>query len=192
MDRITELEKEIKNRIIASKEKFKNIKTKEDVRTLLVERRNLFIKNDVLDDLLRVEDYVIARISNKVDWNNFEPDLIEVVSSNDEKCYNYLKTVSTSFPHSGYVGRQLKFLLVDKISTNILGIASIGSDLCIIGERDKIIGWTHKQKFAERKLSCGFNINICVTLSPYSTLLTGKLVTMLMFSNAIRNLWKQR
>jgi len=187
-----ELREEIVKRIVENQKQSAELdfSNKEDVQNVLLSRKRESLKKN-LRWYADHESFAVKAISNPVDWDNFQPELIQVKSGQDKTLYEYFRGTVASLASSGYVGRQLKFLLKDKVSTNVIGFASIGSDLCIIGERDKLIGWTHEQKFQGGKLSCGFNINVCMTLYPYGALTTGKLLAMLLCSNEIRNLWKE-
>ncbi len=186
------LKSEIVKRLINIQKQYSTLdfSNKKDVQKILLERKRETLKKD-LRWYVDHESFAISKISNPVDWNNFQPELVQVTSGEDKALYKYFRGMVASLADSGYVGRQIKFLLKDKVSTNVLGFASIGSDLCIIGERDKLIGWTHEQKFAKHKLGCGFNINVCMVLQPYGQLTTGKLLAMILCSDEVRALWKE-
>ena len=100
-----------------------------------------------------------------------------------------MKLTSTSH----LVGRQIYIIVEDELSNKYLGIISLTSDYLNLSDRDDFIGWTKEQKIDERKLNYILNISTCVPLQPFGFNFTGgKLLTKLVFSEEIQNIFKAK
>jgi hypothetical protein len=90
----------------------------------------------------------------------------------------------------------MHFLIRDANLPNkpIIGLAAIGSSLMQITSRDEWIGWSGSKTRNIKKERVGnlMDINVCVSLPPYSYLLGGKLVCYMMASNWIREVFRQK
>lgn len=96
---------------------------------------------------------------------------------------------SWSSPYSDYVGRRIKLIIRDGALSNrpIIGIAALGSPIIHIPERDTWVGWNKTVRTA--------NLNNCMdayvvgALPPYNHLLGGKLISYILASNEIRQIY---
>jgi hypothetical protein len=91
-------------------------------------------------------------------------------------------------------GRFLKFLITDGNEDNpkYLGAVSVSSDVITIQDRDVYLGWTPKNKLEDGKLVHS-SIGSCImSTQPFGyNFLGGKLISCLVTSSAVRNVWKK-
>lgn len=89
------------------------------------------------------------------------------------------------------VGRFLRFIVRDRVSGKYLGIASLASDVLKIETRDFYIGWSQKDKL--KKIRNTAIASTVVPLQPFGyNFLGGKLIAVLLQTEYIRNLWKEK
>ncbi len=97
-----------------------------------------------------------------------------------------------SSPYSDYVGRRIKLIIRDSALPNnpVIGIAALGSPIIHIPERDEFIGWDKKTR--TNKLIYAMDAYVIGALPPYNYLLGGKLISYLLTSNEVRNIYKNK
>ena len=97
-----------------------------------------------------------------------------------------------SSPYSEYVGRRIKLIIRDRAIKNkpVIGIAALGSPIIHIPERDKYIGW-HKTT-RTRNLIYTMDAYVIGALPPYNYLLGGKLISYILASKEIRNIYRKK
>lgn len=97
-----------------------------------------------------------------------------------------------SSPYSEYVGRRIKLLIRDKDLPNkpIIGIAALGSPIIHIPERDDFIGWDKDTR--TRNLIYTMDAYVIGALPPYNYLLGGKLISYILASNEIREVYREK
>ena len=97
-----------------------------------------------------------------------------------------------SSPYSEYVGRRIKLLIRDSSLPNrpLIGIAALGSSIIHIPERDNWIGWNTKAR--TRNLVYTMDAYVLGALPPYNYLLGGKLISYILASNEIRELFSRK
>jgi hypothetical protein len=97
-----------------------------------------------------------------------------------------------SSPYSEYVGRRLKLIIRDDASPNkpVIGIAALGSSIVHIPDRDKWIGWEKQTR--TNNLIYTMDAYVLGALPPYNYLLGGKLISYIMASNEVREIYKQK
>jgi hypothetical protein len=97
-----------------------------------------------------------------------------------------------SSPYSEYVGRRIKLLIRDSSLPNrpLIGIAALGSSIVHIPERDKWIGWDTKAR--TRNLVYTMDAYVLGALPPYNYLLGGKLISYMLASNEVRELFRRK
>src|ERR1017187_7085078 len=117
--------------------------------------------------------------------NSIKPKVIVVGDSRtDERNYRLWDTYRyfvSSAENNTVPGRMMKFLVIEDADAKkrILGIASVASDVQVIGCRDKYIGWTTRQK-AEGKLGCTAIASTVVPTQPFGfNFLGGKFIAAL-------------
>ena len=97
-----------------------------------------------------------------------------------------------SSPSSDYVGRRMRFLVRDDgvAGSPVIGIAALGSSIIHIPARDKWIGWDIKTR--TDRLIYAMDAYVVGALPPYNELLGGKLISYILASNEIRDLYAQK
>jgi hypothetical protein len=97
-----------------------------------------------------------------------------------------------SSPYSDYVGRRIKLIIRDESLENrpIIGIAALGSPIIHIPDRDQWIGWNTKTR-TNNLIYC-MDAYVVGAMPPYNMLLGGKLISYVLASNEVRNIYKQK
>jgi hypothetical protein len=97
-----------------------------------------------------------------------------------------------SSPYSDYVGRRIKLLIRDSALPNkpLIGIAALGSSIIHIPERDEWIGWDTATR--TRNLVYTMDAYVLGALPPYNYLLGGKLVSYILASNEVRDIFNHK
>jgi len=138
-------------------------KGKDEMRLLLYKRK--------LDELLQKRDrlkeveYTAIKHLKKVDYDNIKPKLI-FVKPNQKKLWFFYRHVFSSAPFTGRPGRSCFLMCIDENSGGVMGVIDIGSDLMVIGPRDKYIGWSRERKFSGGLNHIG-NVGTCVCARPF-------------------------
>jgi len=108
--------------------------------------------------------------------------------------WNIIKTLVSSAPNDGTVGRQLYFLVVDRNTKTYLGIICISSGLFDVKSLHDDIGWDRNtvQK-ANSKLRNVANGQTIVATRFFGELLRGgKLLALLCTSKEVANAWEEK
>lgn len=97
-----------------------------------------------------------------------------------------------SSPYSEYVGRRIRILIRDDgiDGSPIIGIAALGSSIIHISDRDKWIGWDKKTR--TDNIIYTMDAYVLGALPPYNYLLGGKLLSYLIASNELREIYKEK
>jgi hypothetical protein len=97
-----------------------------------------------------------------------------------------------SSPYSEYVGRRIRLLIRDDGIDGgpIIGIAALGSSIIHIPDRDKWIGWDKKTR--TDNIIYTMDAYVLGALPPYNYLLGGKLLSYLIASNEVREIYKEK
>lgn len=97
-----------------------------------------------------------------------------------------------SSPYSEYVGRRMRLLIRDAgiDSSPIIGIAALGSSIIHIPDRDKWIGWDKEAR--TNNIIYTMDVYVLGALPPYNYLLGGKLISYILASNEIREIYKEK
>ncbi len=97
-----------------------------------------------------------------------------------------------SSPYSEYVGRRIKLIFRDSALQNkpVIGIAAIGSSIIHIPDRDAWIGWDKSTR--TNNLIYTMDAYVIGAIPPYNYLLGGKLISYLLCSQEIREIFRNR
>jgi len=97
-----------------------------------------------------------------------------------------------SSPYSEYIGRRIRLLIRDDgiDGSPIIGIAALGSSIIHIPARDKWIGWDKETR--TNNIIYTMDAYVLGALPPYNYLLGGKLVSYILASNEIREIYKKK
>jgi hypothetical protein len=97
-----------------------------------------------------------------------------------------------SSPYSEYVGRRIRLLIRDHFLPEkpIIGIAALGSSIIHIPERDEWVGWDKDTR--TDNLIYTMDAYVLGALPPYNHLLGGKLISYMIASNEVRDIYKNK
>jgi len=163
--------------------------TKEETRAVLLERK-LELLQMRRAELKRVEGVAVSLL-RRVDYGNIKPRLV-FCAPKDKPVWDYLRNVVSSAPWTDRPGRALFLFCVDAVSGGIMGIVDLGSDLAILGPRDKYIGWTQKRRLTDGGLRCMMNLGTCVAVAPFGQLTGGKYMSVAVTSREMGQTWQSR
>jgi hypothetical protein len=162
-----------------------NVSTKIDIRKLhevAVNHKRALAK----PHLKPLEAALLERFArgSSVVPSRIQPRLIQVASdSEDERLFRYA-CLHWSIPVSSGYGRRLRFLVVDDQNEKLIGLIGLGDPVFSLSARDAWIGWDQETRCS--KLRHVMDAFVLGALPPYSYLIGGKLVAMLVASDEIR------
>ena len=136
--------------------------------------------------LVRHENQLLSRIANgsEVQPLDVRPRLVEVTpDSEDELLFRYAR-LHWSIPVSAGYGRRIRFLVVDEANDKLIGLFGLGDPVYSLGPRDRWIGWDKETK--RRNLRKVMDAFVLGSVPPYSSLLFGKLIALLVSCNEVR------
>ena len=118
------------------------------------------------------------------------PHLIRIRPDTDEELVFRYACHHWSIPVSSGYGRRLRFLVMDEYNNKLIGIIGLGDPVYNLPPRDSWIGWNEEAKKSHLR-SC-LDAFVLGAIPPYSNLLCGKFVAMLMASTEVRRYYNQR
>jgi hypothetical protein len=131
---------------------------------------------------------------NPNDYKNLD---VEVVWINGDsyltKIWNCMRDFCTTLVNNSNVGRNLGFIIRDKITQKLLGCITISSDFMDLSARDNFIKWSKEVKTDQKMIN-----HTCIgsTIIPTQPLgfsyVGGKLIALLTISEVIENTWNQK
>ena len=101
-----------------------------------------------------------------------------------------LATLTWSVPVSGGYGRRMRFLVWDKSNGKLMGLIGLTDPVFNLRVRDQDIGWTGADR--KERLACMMDAHILGAIPPYNQLLCGKLISCLIRSKEIRDLFHKK
>ena len=144
------------------------------------------------EGLFRYEPYLLGRLAkgSEVIPEQITPRLIEVLpNSKDELLFRYA-SLHWSIPVSSGYGRRLRFLVIDEQNEKLIGLFGLGDPVFSLKDRDQWVGWDMNAR--KKHLHHVMDAFILGAVPPYSFLLCGKLVGMLVTSNEVRSAFKRK
>jgi len=125
-------------------------------------------------------------------WNsNIEP-VIESCKTQEQHDVFRIFRFYWSSPYSDYVGRRVKLLVRDNALPGkpLIGIAALGSSIVHIPARDSWIGWDKDTR--TKNLIYTMDAYVLGALPPYNHLLGGKLMSYIVASNEVRDVFRRK
>lgn len=105
----------------------------------------------------------------------------------------HLRRMISTMQYSKGIGRNIKFLVIDEVSRKILGITELSSDFGSLKVRDSFIGWSRENRYKEKMLGHTAVGSTIVPVQPFGfNFLGGKLMSMLLTSQIVRDEWENR
>lgn len=165
---------------------------KEIIRGSMAIRRNEIINEnrEWIDKNINIARHNLAD-GREVFTSKIKP-IIEVCESQKQHDLFRIFRYYWSSPYSEYVGRRIKLIIRDaaiKIKP-VIGIAALGSPIIHIPERDEWIGWDRETRTSN--LIYAMDAYVIGALPPYNYLLGGKLISYILASNEIREIYSKK
>jgi len=127
------------------------------------------------------------------DYKKIEPDIINVNDKNTMLTWNILRIFISTMPWKQNVGRLMRFIIVDKKTMGYLGVLSLASDFISLSPRDNFIGWTYDHRINKKMLAYTAMGSSIVPTQPIGFNYTGgKLMTLMLCTDKIVNLWNEK
>lgn len=142
--------------------------------------------------LRKLEPRLLQRIANgyEIVPRFIKPKLVQVHSKTDDEILFRYISLHWSIPVSSGYGRRLRFLVVDEQNDKVMGAFGLGDPVFNLGARDVWIGWTQEER--SDRLHNVMEAFLVGAVPPYSYLLGGKLVAMLMASTEVRRAFTRK
>jgi len=134
-----------------------------------------------------------------MDFEKLEPELVYTDSIKDNQSagtliekWNCVRTMTSTMKNSSNIGRNLHYLVRDKVTGKYLGVICITGDFIDLTPRDDHIGWEREYKTNSGKLNNSAIGSTIVPLQPLGFNYTGgKLLALLCLSDDIQRQWKE-
>jgi hypothetical protein len=142
--------------------------------------------------LVRFEPELLGRLASgsEVVPEEMTPRLVRVrPNSEDELLFRYA-SLHWSIPVSSGYGRRLRFLVIDDRNGKLIGLFGLGDPVFNLRARDEWIGWDKEAR--RTRLQHVMDAFVLGAVPPYSLLLCGKLLAMLVASNEVRRAFERR
>jgi hypothetical protein len=130
--------------------------------------------------------------TGKAAWGSVVEPIVEVCQTREQLDLFRICRYYWSSPYSEYVGRRIKLLIRDNAlhSKPLIGIAALGSSIVHIPERDLWVGWDTPTR--TKNLIYTMDAYVLGAMPPYNDLLGGKLISYLVASNEVRDLYAKK
>ncbi len=154
----------------------KRVLEDEDQRRAIEEvKRNIWLPNDP-------EDYL-----------NLQPELVYTnKEDNLPELWNCIRTFSSTMKNNSNIGRNLNFIVRDKVTKKYLGVICISSDFLDLTPRDNHIGWARELKTQGNMINHTAIGSTIVPLQPLGfNYVGGKLLALLCLSSEVQALWEK-
>lgn len=118
-----------------------------------------------------------------IDPSNISPVIERISAGTRHGDLFRLASLTWSVPVSNGFGRRLRYLVWDENSGKLIGLIAIGDPVFNLAVRDRLIGWTSKDRSA--RLVNIMDAYVLGAIPPYNQLLGGKLVACLLRSREL-------
>ena len=134
-----------------------------------------------------------------MDFEKLQPELVYTDSIKDNQSagtltekWNCVRTMTSTMKNSSNIGRNLHYLIRDKVTGKYLGVICITGDFIDLTPRDDHIGWEREYKTNSGKLNNSAIGSTIVPLQPLGFNYTGgKLLALLCLSDDVQRQWKE-
>ena len=142
--------------------------------------------------LIRHEPELLSYIADgrEVDPNKISPLLIQVEPETENELLFRYASLHWSIPVSSGYGRRLRFLVFDESNGKLIGLFGLGDPVFSLAARDEWIGWNKEQR--RNRLKHVMDAFVLGAVPPYSHLLCGKLVAMLLVSDEVTKAFRKK
>jgi hypothetical protein len=156
-----------------------------------IKRNEIILKNKVWID--KHIDLAKNNLANGYDALQSEIDpIIEVCETQKQHDLFRILRYYWSSPYSEYIGRRIKLIIRDRALQNkpVIGIAALGSSIIHIPERDSFMGWDIQMR--TKNLIYTMDAYVIGALPPYNYLLGGKLISYILASKEVRDIYRKK
>mgnify|MGYP001280464070 FL=1 len=134
-----------------------------------------------------------------MDFEKLEPELIYTDLDKDRQSagswpekWNCIRTFTSTMKNSSNIGRNLHYIVRDRVTGKYLGVICITGDFIDLTPRDDYIGWEREYKTNSGKLNNSCIGSTIVPLQPLGFNYTGgKLLALLCLSDDVQNQWQE-
>ena len=142
--------------------------------------------------LIRHEARLLSYIAagREVEPGKISPLLVKVEPKTVNELLFRYASLHWSIPVSSGYGRRLRFIVFDQNNGKLIGLFGLGDPVFSLAARDEWIGWDKEQR--RHRLKHVMDAFVLGAVPPYSNLLCGKLVAMLLASNEVRKAFKRK
>jgi hypothetical protein len=142
---------------------------------------------------------IIRKVKNNI-WTPNEPDDYEklepqmyLANTNRVDEWNAIRTFSSTMKNNSNIGRNLYYIVKDKVTNKYLGVVCISSDFLDLTPRDNAIGWSRDVKTQQSMINHTAIGSTIVPLQPLGfNYMGGKLLALLCLSDTVQEDWKKR
>jgi len=142
---------------------------------------------------------IIHKVKNDI-WVPKEPDDFEklepqmyLANTNRVDEWNAIRTFSSTMKNNSNIGRNLYYIVKDKVTNKYLGVVCISSDFLDLTPRDTAIGWSRDVKTQQSMINHTAIGSTIVPLQPLGfNYMGGKLLALLCLSDTVQDDWKKR
>lgn len=106
--------------------------------------------------------------------------------------WNTIRTFTSTMKNNSNIGRNLNFIVKDKITGKYLGVTCISGDFLDLTPRDNWIGWNRKEKTDGMINHTAIGSSIVPTQPLGFNYMGGKLLALLCLSNNVQEKWKEK
>jgi hypothetical protein len=127
------------------------------------------------------------------DYLSLEPELLYTSKQDDlPELWNTIRTFSSTMKNNSNIGRNLNFVVRDKVTKKYLGVICISSDFLDLTPRDNFIGWSRELKTQGGMINHTAIGSTIVPLQPLGyNYVGGKLLALLCLSDPVQELWEK-
>lgn len=167
-----------------------------DVRKAMIRTSHAHQRSDLMQrERLALGPQVARLLSYFADGAEIQPELIDpvlvpVVSGQETALLFRVATALWSVPVSKGYGRRIRFLVMDKANSRLIGVIALGDPVFNLRVRDDWIRWTVGRR--KLRLVNVMDAYVLGAVPPYSQLLGGKLVCSLLGSREISDYFEEK
>jgi hypothetical protein len=131
--------------------------------------------------------------SDPEDYLKLRPEMLYTSKQeNLPELWNCIRTFSSTMKNNSNIGRNLNFVVRDKVTKKYLGVICISSDFLDLTPRDNHIGWPRELKTQGGMINHTAIGSTIVPLQPLGfNYVGGKLLALLCLSDPVQQLWKK-
>jgi hypothetical protein len=127
------------------------------------------------------------------DFLNLQPELIYTKDAELSETWNCIRTFTSTMKNNSNIGRNLNYIVIDKVTGKYLGVMCISSDFLDLTPRDQYIGWEREKKTQGRMINYTAIGSTIVPLQPLGyNYVGGKLLALLCLSDEVQYQWKKQ